>query len=357
MLRASVLALIAAGAVWLRLRKRIPSAAFWGVAILATALDVVPLDRKFYDPVPRADIDRTVALAPELERALLAEPEPVRILPVTLRQGTEGGLTVQMADGATWTQAGAEIVGGYHTAGLRRTRDFVESGAWRSPAVWRMLDLRWVVLELPGLGDRVPNLEEVMAQIRPFVSAELPGLTEILEHRDAQGTTLVYRVPEGQGRAYVVPAARVEPDGRRRLELLRRPDFDPMSEVILEEELPNPRSTGSGTATAELVDHDDERVRVSVTGDGGYLVLADAYYPDWVATVDGADAPIHPANHVLRAVAIGPGEHEVEFRFTEPVRQMATVLSYGGQLLALGLIGGGLVVGRRQARAAGTREA
>jgi len=359
LLRASVLALVAAGAVWLRLRGRIPVAAFWTVAIAVTAIDVVSIDRNFYDPVPRPDIDRRLGLAPELQAALDAEPGPVRILPVTLRQGSGGGLTVQMAEGASWTRAGAQIVGGYHTAGLRRARDFVESGAWRSPPVWRMLDVRWVVLDLPGLSDRVPNVDEVMDQIRPFVSAQLPGLVMLLEHRDEAGTTVIYRVPDGPGRAWVVPAARVEPDGGRRLELLGRPALDPRAEVILESEVVSPAAASGAdwTATAAITSYDDDRVEVTVAGDGGYLVLADAYYDDWKAELDGAEVDVHPANHTLRAVAVPPGEHRLVFRFTEPARRIGTLLSWTGQLLSVLLIGAGIVLARRRGPAPGTGEA
>lgn len=360
LLRASALALVAVGAAWLRLRARIPAVAFWAVAIAVTAIDVVSLDRKFYDPVPRPDIDQRVALAPELQAALDAEPGPVRVLPVTLRQAQGGGLAVQMADGAAWTQAGAQIVGGYHTAGLRRARDLVESGVWQAPPVWRMLDVRWVVLDLPGLTDRVPNAEEVMDQIRPVVNGQLPGLVELLEHRDAVGTTVLYRVPGGAGRAWVVPAARVEPDGARQLALLGRAGFDPAAEVILETEAPSP-ATSSGpdwTASADVVAYDDDEVEVSVRGDGGYLVLADAYYDDWVATLDGDEVEIMPANHTLRAVPVPPGEHRVVFRFTEPARRIGTILSWTGQLLSVLLIAAGVVLARRGSAAGpGTGEA
>jgi uncharacterized membrane protein YfhO len=45
------------------------------------------------------------------------------------------------------------------------------------------------------------------------------------------------------------------------------------------------------------------------------LVLTDLYWPDWHATVDGAPVEILRANHLLRAVHLSPGTHEVRFRY------------------------------------------
>ena len=43
------------------------------------------------------------------------------------------------------------------------------------------------------------------------------------------------------------------------------------------------------------------------------LVLSDAYYPGWQATVDGIDTPIYAANFLFRGVFVPPGEHQVTF--------------------------------------------
>jgi hypothetical protein len=58
----------------------------------------------------------------------------------------------------------------------------------------------------------------------------------------------------------------------------------------------------------------------------GIVVVSEVYYKDWKATVDGAPAEILRANHVLRALALPAGKHDIVFRLDSSlVREGATV--------------------------------
>lgn len=43
------------------------------------------------------------------------------------------------------------------------------------------------------------------------------------------------------------------------------------------------------------------------------LVVTDAYYPGWKATIDGLPTQVWRANYALRAVVVPAGEHEVRY--------------------------------------------
>jgi hypothetical protein len=77
---------------------------------------------------------------------------------------------------------------------------------------------------------------------------------------------------------------------------------------------------------------------------GGYLVQVASLASGWRAWVDGHETPVYRANGLFRAVALPPGEHEVEFRY-EPravalgraVSDGATIIAVLGLLAALGI--------------------
>ncbi len=59
----------------------------------------------------------------------------------------------------------------------------------------------------------------------------------------------------------------------------------------------------------------------------GLVVVSEVYYPDWKATVDGAPVEVLRANHVLRAVALRAGRHEIAFRYDASLLDRSAALS------------------------------
>jgi uncharacterized membrane protein YfhO len=67
-------------------------------------------------------------------------------------------------------------------------------------------------------------------------------------------------------------------------------------------------------------------------------VLSEVYYPDWKATIDGQPVEVLQANHILRAVALPAGEHEVVFTYDWSVIRRGFIISrtaIGAALLVL----------------------
>ena len=81
---------------------------------------------------------------------------------------------------------------------------------------------------------------------------------------------------------------------------------------------------------------------IDVTTPGPALVrLADLWYPDWKATVDGRPVEILRADHALRAVVVPAGRHKVEFRFASEsvVKGLTLSLVSTGICCALLIVG------------------
>jgi uncharacterized membrane protein YfhO len=70
---------------------------------------------------------------------------------------------------------------------------------------------------------------------------------------------------------------------------------------------------------------------------GGYVVLADTYYPGWRAAVDGVPAPIYAANGTFRAVFVEDGSHRVEFDYEPRGVRVGAAVTFASLALVLAL--------------------
>jgi hypothetical protein len=89
--------------------------------------------------------------------------------------------------------------------------------------------------------------------------------------------------------------------------------------------------------TAAVVDIADSRIRVNVDSPaGGFLVLSEAYYPGWVARIDGnASQPVVRTDIALQGVTVPAGSHLVTFEFHSRARQIGIALGAAGALALL----------------------
>lgn len=62
-----------------------------------------------------------------------------------------------------------------------------------------------------------------------------------------------------------------------------------------------------------LLDHDQRLVLHTDTDKKAVLLVADSYYPDWRASINGREAQILPANINQRALIVPAGENRIEF--------------------------------------------
>jgi len=165
----------------------------------------------------------------------------------------------------------------------------------------------------------------------------------------ADQEVVIERLQTAVPRAYVAQTARIFADGDEVLDALAIGDLRP-GEVFLEESgtrdpvgaprqvgapLPEPAGPSASisqpfTGTwqeATVLERSGDRILLQVDSTGGYLVLTEAWYPGWNATVDGAAAPVLRANYLFRAVPVPSGAHRVELRFQSPTLELGFRLS------------------------------
>jgi hypothetical protein len=129
------------------------------------------------------------------------------------------------------------------------------------------------------------------------------------------GDVKIYQLVNALPRAFVVPEASVLTDPVTVRARLADPSFSLTQTVIVDSPLPaHPSLFTFHSSPVTFTTYTSEYLRLTATGPG-YLLLTDAHYPGWVATVDGTPTPIARANLIFRAIALPEGTHTVEFRF------------------------------------------
>jgi hypothetical protein len=222
----------------------------------------------------------------------------------------------------------------------KQVDDMAAAGVWnfRSPIV-DMLNIRYLIWTDPP-SDKWQQVFPAPVRQPPSARYE-PGW-------DAQ--LAVFENRKVMPRAYLTQSLRWAADEAEEARLLAQPDFDPHTQTIVGPVPPLARRGWAGVATpwpplpatttpettiqpAQIVAYERHRVVVEAeTASAAMLVLADAYYPGWSATVDGVPQAIYPVNLALRGVPLPPGKHRIEFRYAQaPLRR-------GLRLSALGLI-------------------
>lgn len=76
-----------------------------------------------------------------------------------------------------------------------------------------------------------------------------------------------------------------------------------------------------------VTDYQLHNLSISVnTPQAGVLVLADAYYPGWQATINGDPTPIYQTNQTQRGIFVPSGNHTIEFHFRPTYLSLAVGL-------------------------------
>ncbi|HVO22901.1 MAG TPA: hypothetical protein VMW56_04665, partial [Candidatus Margulisiibacteriota bacterium] len=135
----------------------------------------------------------------------------------------------------------------------------------------------------------------------------------------------IYRV-DGAARARFVRAARHVKSDEEAAARLVDSTFNPDREVLLHEapETVGPTvgaSTAEGVTAARVVITSEDSSQLGVEANApedGFLLLADTFYPGWIAELDGTPVPIYRANLSVRAIQLPKGRHDIRFSYGAP---------------------------------------
>lgn len=155
----------------------------------------------------------------------------------------------------------------------------------------------------------------------------------------------VYRNSQTFPRAFFVPKARFfDPDDPESeikvMTALLAKGNDLRSEVMIESKPIDYTPAEGPLPEARVIYPTPEHAEVTFDSpaSGGFLVLADAFYPGWEAMADETPVEVLPAYHAFRGVAVPEGTRKVTFRFNPPEVKIGALITFVSLLLALGAL-------------------
>jgi len=203
-------------------------------------------------------------------------------------------------------------LGGYHAAKMGAYQDMLDGNFLTNFSFLRLTNTRYLIsrkkLQLP-----------------------------ILQLVQRAGNENIYMLNGVLPRAWFVDSVIVQPDADRTLKLMRNVSFDPAHQAILDQTPESAVESGAFTGIIKTLKHDPELYQFETSNEkAGLLILSEADYPPgWQATVDGNPAPVYRTDHILQAVMVPAGSHQVVFRFASKTFHVALWLS---RLLFFGVL-------------------
>jgi hypothetical protein len=322
--RLLVVVLVGGAALWAIRSGRLAGALATAALAVVMVGDLWSVDRLFFGYQPPASV--LFADDPIITR-FRQTPKPYRVLDAGVYQGS-----YLMAHDV-------QTMLGYHGFELRYYDELLGGkNVWKnagSPNLHELLSVRYLLL--PD-SQTVPGFHKVMGP-----TTTTPGQVGHLYERDTVG-------------AYVrlVPAAAKLPDDQV-VPTIVDPRF-PLKSVVL---LPDTASVTPPplqgqpqptTSRATLDEWAPGRMRISLAGADSrplYLVVAENWYRDWHATVDGKAAPVLRGDYTLITVPVPPGAREVRLEFASPAYRMGRWITWLALLAIAGLLAWPLVQRRR----------
>lgn len=325
----TLIALLTATAVFAFARRRLGASVLAVIVLVLGAADYYRVDRFILHPEvflhhdgyrilhDRRETER-FKTSDEMVEFLKKQPQPFRVLPVDgpqIEPSNDGTSPISFDQQGLFATNRFMVfdigsVGGYHPAKLQNYEEFIR--ALKFSMEHGRLDLADMM-----------NARFVVSGVR--LSGN-PALKPVWVGRDYNGEPrAIYENAGAFPRAWIAGAYRVEkPD--EELAVMANGEVDLRHTVLLDRK-PDIEPVPGDSATVRAVKIGAKEALFQTTLDRpGIVVVSEVYYKNWRATVDGAPVETLRANHVLRALALPAGRHDIAFHYDASlVREGATV--------------------------------
>jgi len=223
------------------------------------------------------------------------------------------------------SMAGLAHIGGYDPAQLKRYTEYINT--WSG----RKADEELVISEpiRPHPLMKAAGISHVMVK---HGMPAYPDGQKILSNKEGD----IYKLKDSMGRVFMSHNVEVIPDLEKRLTRLGSKEFDPRKAMVVESDIK--LEPVAGKERAGVAEYSSDSIKIMAEASSRcLLVLNDAHYPLWEATVDGKPAEIHPVNHLFRGVVIEKGKHEVVFTYNKKPFLLGLIISLLAVWVILGI--------------------
>jgi hypothetical protein len=148
----------------------------------------------------------------------------------------------------------------------------------------------------------------------------------------------VFRNTDVLPRAFLVHDAHVV-DDETTLDELAKDTFKPAQTLFLSGGEPVKNGDAQrADESVNIVSYQPERITISVQAQSdAYVLLADTWYPGWVARLDGDQVPIQRGDYIFRAIRVSAGTHQIEMEYRPTTLSVGIAISLG-VLIFLGAV-------------------
>ncbi|MCK9328652.1 MAG: YfhO family protein [Candidatus Cloacimonetes bacterium] len=223
-----------------------------------------------------------------------------------------------------------QTIGGYHGAKIGRYQDLID----------KCFNAEFIS-GIP-LNFNIINMLNVKYLIFNKFNLPIQGFQLVYQDRITQNN--VYENLNVLPRAWFVKQHEIITDKNKIFLRLNNPDFNPATNVIVEQQIPDFKY--NQTDTIELTYKDIHKTVWKTKNDStSFMVISEIFYPKgWNVYINGKKSNFIQSNYILRGLLLEPGENIVEMIFEPSSYKISTILSLIGLSLSLILSIAGLFV-------------
>ncbi|MCD6331956.1 MAG: YfhO family protein [Bacteroidales bacterium] len=323
--RTLVFVLLTAGVLWASVKTKLKKEYLFAGLVLLVLIDLWSVGKRYLnneDFVTRRTLKSQVA-ARQADQSILKDQEiDFRVLDLT---NPANGDPFRYSLPSRFHKS----VGGYHGAKLGRYQDLIE---------------HYLVPELQSFGEALnePTLDKINRALSGMNCYNMLNTKYIIVRPDVGPVKNPYRL----GSAWFASDIMTVKNAKEEISALGT--INPAVTAVLPKEyeskingIQNKATNGDSADVIKITEYrPNGLVYQTTTAEKRLAVFSEIWYPHgWKATIDGTTAEILRANYLLRAMVIPPGSHRIEFKFDPFSLKAGKLISAGGSILVLLLIG------------------